>query len=130
MMDLLWSARNIAGAEIDTGNARCEKRGAEGAGHPVDEHRARGNLGSLIADAGDRRIADVELHRRLGAALVGVALRAEPVGSGREIEREPLRLAAIAAARGKAEIAPAHQAFERFCPCGRRRRDQQEQAHD
>lgn len=130
MMDLIWSARNIAGAEIDPGYARCEKRGAEGAGHPVDEDSARGNFRSLVADAGDRRISDVELHRRPGAALIRVALGAEAVGSGRKIEREPLRLSAIATAGGEAEIAPAHQAFERFCPGGSRRCDQQEQAHD
>ena len=108
---LAW---NLAAPEVDTGHAGGEQRGAERPRRPVHEHRAGRNLRAIHADADDGRIADVELHWRLAAALVIEAVGAQPVQAGAQVQPQPLRLAAVAAARGEAQIAAVDLALERF----------------
>ena len=127
-------ARNIAAAEVDGRHAGGQQRAGNGAGRPVHEHRTCGNLRAFLADADDGRVANVELHRRFGAALVIEPVGAQPVGAGSKVERKPLQLAAIGASRRKTQVAATDLAIERFRLRRRRPgqggRSQQEQGHD
>ena len=104
----------LAVPEVDTGHAGGEQRGAERPRRPVHEHRAGRNFRAIHADSDDGRVADIELHWRFAAALVIEAVGAQPIQASGQVQCEPLRLAAVAAARGKTQIAAVDLAFERF----------------
>ena len=78
-------APDLAASEIDRGNAA---RGDEHAGHctrhAVDEHRARRELRPFEGGADDRVVADLELHRNVGAARFVEAVRAKAEATRRQ----------------------------------------------
>ena len=127
-------ARNIAAAKVDGGHAGGQQRGGDRARRPVHEHRTGGNLRALLADADDRRVANIKLHRGYVAALVVEPVGAKPVGAGAQVERQPLQFGTVGASGRKTQVAAADQAIERFrLRClwtGRNGRCQQEQGHE
>lgn len=115
-------APDLAGSEIDSGNTtRRDLRSGERPGHAVDEYRARGEFRSLEGGAGHRIVADVELHRNVGAPRVVEAVWTQAETAGREIERYALRLGTIVAAGVEAQVSAADQAVEVLGKCGSRK---------
>lgn len=131
---MIVSAWDLAASEVDAGHPGGQNRRAESPRHTVHEHCACRDLGTYLADADDGRVMDFELHRRFGAALVIVAVRAQAIGARGKVERQALRAAAVLAAGRETQIAAADETVERLSPRIRgpeqRRHCHEERKHD